>query len=398
MLASQPADSQPRAARTTHPNVSGTWPFLTSRDTFRADAPLDLRRLNERVAGESGFVHMDPDGESFVLGNGSPIRFWGVSLNANNDKVLAESAHRARFLAKRGVNMVRYGVRPLFRSQERPDHRSRPRESIDKIWKVVTALKREGIYTTLLPYWSASVKNVASRWGLGDWPSKESPFGLLFFNPKLQMGYKSWLKALMATANPYTGIPLAKDPAVAIIQLQNEDSLLFYTAQLIKGQQAELLGRQFGDWLKTKYGTLDDAFRAWGNDTIREDKPDQGIVGLLLVWEWTQTRQGGRKRRLDDQLQFYAETMYRFNKEIERYLHEDLGCKQLVNAGNWKSVDATKVDDAERWSYTANERAGRQPLLFARFISVPIVAGESTPATPLRTSRLCSVPGNCRPT
>ena len=78
-------------------------------------------------------------------------------------------------------------------------------------------------------------------------------------------------------------------------------------------------------------------------------------MGLLLVWEWTQPREGGRKRRLDDQLQFYAETMYRFNREIERYLREELGCKQLVNAGNWRTADAAKLDDAERWSYTANE-------------------------------------------
>jgi hypothetical protein len=47
--------------------------------------------------------------------------------------------------------------------------------------------------------------------------------------------------------------------------------------------------------------------------------------------------------------------MYRFNREIGRYLHEDLGCKQLINANNWRSVDAIKVGDAERWTYTANE-------------------------------------------
>ena len=77
--------------------------------------------------------------------------------------------------------------------------------------------------------------------------------------------------------------------------------------------------------------------------------------GLLLVWEWTQPREGGRKRRLDDQLEFYAKTMHRFNAECARYLREDLGCKQLINAGNWRTADAAKLDDAERWSYTANE-------------------------------------------
>ena len=229
-------------------------------------------------------------------------------------------------------------------------------KAIDEAWKLVAAMKKEGIYVTLSPYWADSIKHVPAQWGLDGWPEDRSPLGLLFFNPKLQGAYKAWLKALLTRRNPYTGIPLAKDPALAIIQLQNEDSLLFWSAQGIKGKQADLLGRQFGDWLKSKYGSLGAAFHAWGDETVPEDKASQGVVALLLVWEWTQPREGGRKRRLDDQLQFYAETMYRFNREIERYLREDLGCKQLVNAGNWKTIDAVKLDDAERCqSYTANE-------------------------------------------
>ena len=47
--------------------------------------------------------------------------------------------------------------------------------------------------------------------------------------------------------------------------------------------------------------------------------------------------------------------MYRFNQEMARYLREELGCKQLINAGNWKTADTTRLNDVERWSYTANE-------------------------------------------
>ena len=47
--------------------------------------------------------------------------------------------------------------------------------------------------------------------------------------------------------------------------------------------------------------------------------------------------------------------MYRFNKEIIRYLREDLGCKQLIIAGNWKTADSVRLNDAERWSYTAGD-------------------------------------------
>ncbi len=331
-----------------------TWPFLPERDTFRADALFDLRELNEKVAGQSGFVRLSTDGESFVRGDGSPARFWGVTTYVQRDRSTQDLAHHARFLAKRGVNMVR-----LHGHLEPKDKNARlgdvDQKVVDEAWKLVAAMKKEGIYVTLSPYWSANLKHVPAQWGIEGWPENEPPFGLLFFNPTLQTGYKAWLKALLAPPNPYTGTPLARDPAVAIIQLQNEDSLLFWTAQNIKGKQAELLGRRFGDWLKAKYGSLAKAKAAWEGDHVQGDNLMEGKVGLLLVWEWTQPRQGGRKRRLDDQLQFYAETMHRFNREIERYLRDDLGCKQLVNAGNWRTADSARLDDAERWSYTANE-------------------------------------------
>ena len=334
--------------------ASGAWPFLPERDAFRADAVLDLRSLNEKVAGQSGFVRLARDGESFVLGDGTPARFWGVTTYVQRDRTVEELAHHARFLAKRGVNMVR-----LHGHMDPKDKTARvtdvDEKAIDEAWKLVAAMKKEGVYVTISPYWSANVKQVPAQWGLEGWPENEAPFGLLFFNPKLQEGYRAWLKALLSRPNPYTGIPLSKDPALAIIQLQNEDSLLFWTAQNIKGKQAELLGQQFGEWLKGKYGSLAAAFAAWGNDKVQEDRPGEGVVGLLLVWEWTQAREGGRKRRLDDQLEFYARTMHRFNGECERYLREELGCKQLINAGNWRTADAAKLDDAERWSYTAND-------------------------------------------
>jgi hypothetical protein len=67
---------------------------------------LNLRFLNEEMAGSHGFIHLSEDGESFMAGD-QPIRFWPVNSGAGdmNDEELA--AHAA-FLAQMGVNMVRY--------------------------------------------------------------------------------------------------------------------------------------------------------------------------------------------------------------------------------------------------------------------------------------------------
>jgi hypothetical protein len=88
---------------------------------------------------------------------------------------------------------------------------------------------------------------------------------------------------------------------------------------------------------------------------MNEDDPARGVLGMQIVWHMTQPKSGGFKKRLDDQLQFLAETMHRFNAETARYLREDLQCQQLINASNWKTVDPVRLNDVERWAYTANE-------------------------------------------
>lgn len=331
-----------------------TWPFPPERDTFRADALFDLRRLNEKEAGEHGFIRLSADRNGFIRGDGAPIRFWAVTTGVQHEHSPDDLAHHARFLAKRGVNLVR-----LHGFLESHDKNPRPGDAdpkvIEEAWRLVAAMKKEGIYTSISPYWAMELKHVPASWGIEGWPEDQVPGGLLFFNPKLQEAYKAWLKALLVPKNPHTGIPLAKDPALAMIHLQNEDSLLFWTEQAIKGKQLELLGKQFGDWLKKKYGSIPAARRAWGGESMPEDDPSRGILGIHIIWQLTQERSGGLKKRLDDQLQFFAETMYRFNAEMARYLREELGCRQLINAGNWRTADSIRLNDAERWSYTANE-------------------------------------------
>jgi hypothetical protein len=73
------------------------------------------------------------------------------------------------------------------------------------------------------------------------------------------------------------------------------------------------------------------------------------------VWQWTQPQTGYKAKRLADQLQFFGETMYNFNRDMATYLRKELGCKQLINAGNWKTADEVLLNDVERWSYTAND-------------------------------------------
>lgn len=333
---------------------SATWPFQTERDTFRKDALFDLRALNEPVAGASGFVRLAEDGESFVRGDDQPIRFWAVTSYVQRDGMADDLRHHARFLAKRGVNLVRYHghLEPKGPNSGIDDV---DEKALDEAWRLVAAMKAEGIYTVISPYWAANLKSVPASWGYPDWPTGADPQGLLFFDEKLQQAYRGWLKTLLAQPNPHTGIPLAQDPALAVIQLQNEDSLLFWTSQNLKGKPLENLESKFAAFAKKKYGSLDAALKSWQGTKHERDAPPQNRLGLHIVWFLTQNQSGGLNARLSDQLQFIAETMYKFNADTARYLREELGCKQLINAGNWRTADSLRLNDAERWSYTANE-------------------------------------------
>jgi hypothetical protein len=341
----------------------GTWAFAPGPDSFSSTALLDLRSLNEKVAGESGFVKVSPEGD-FLTGNGKPLRVWAVNTGVGREKPFVKRPlgrqtepnldRHARFLAKRGVNMVRYHGQ-ISPDPENPQAKLTDvnEKEVDWAWRLVASMKKEGIYVCLSPYWGVPFK-VRPEWGVTG-GAHENALALLFFEPKMKAAYKEWMRKLLTRPNPYTGIPLAKDPALAIIQIQNEDSLFFWTLNSLKGEAKAMLGRQFGDWLKKKHGSLAAAAKNWDNNVQPGDALSQGVVDIVNLWELTQDREGGFARRLNEQTQFLAELQHGFNKEMVDFFRKDLGCGQIVNANNWKTASTVRLMDVERWTYTAGE-------------------------------------------
>ena len=336
----------------------GYFPFEPSLDPFDSEALLDLRYLNEEFAGKHGFIRRD--GLDFTLGNGQPVRFWGVNVSSNNTGQSHESVdYLARKLAKLGVNIVRYHG-PIFDGREDPANVNS--KVLDNLFYLVAALKREGIYTFLsfyFPLWF----DIKPHYGIPGYDTIENkrPFALLYFDQRMQQIYKSWAKQLLNTVNPYTGLTLAQDPAIAITEIVNEDSYFFwtFTKRNIPEVHWRKLETLYGQWLTSCYGSLEKAFAVWGEAENDDDDAAAGRAGLYEAWHMTTDglKVGGpdKTKRIGDQVRFLTEHQREFYASIVKYFKEDLGAGCLVSPSNWHVSDGPMLDALERYTYTAGD-------------------------------------------
>ena len=333
------------------------WSFYYPGDSFTNDALLDLRYLNEDEAGESGFLKLSEDGNSFVDGSDNPIRFWcvnGGTLARNFSD--AELAKYARFLAKMGVNMIR------FHGSINPEGEGTLITDIDKkeadaIWRMVAAMKKEGIYATISPFWAHNGHMggyVPEEWGIDGYSGNDNLWGVMYFSDTLKTAYKTWMKHLYTETNPYTGIPLKDDPAVGIIQVKNEDGIFWWTIQNVKEPIKKIMRQKFYAWLVQKYGSVNEAKAYWGNVSLPGDNPSKGEMDMYIIWYATENQTGALDKRLTDQIEFMAEHQRNFYQEMYDFFRS-IGCKQLINGNNWKTANAARLLDVERWTNTSCE-------------------------------------------
>ncbi|MBD5778516.1 hypothetical protein IEN85_03355 [Pelagicoccus sp. NFK12] len=341
-----------------------TWAFDPEPDDFDPSALFDLRYLNEDLAGQNGWVGTDEKGD-FVRGDGEPLRFWAVNTAVARNipyqprprpgwENAPDLDRHARWLAKRGVNLIRLHshINPHADSQELNDANE---SELDWIFRSVGSMKQAGVYTIVSPYWANTMESDDSRWGT-DWEGGHH--GLLFFDTKIQEAYKEWLRKLFTTPSEHLdGKTLAEEPALAMFQIQNEDSLLFWTINNLRAGPKRRLGELFHAWALDKYQSIDAAFDAWGTAYSGNDDIGNGVLGIVNIWDLTGDGKAahGTTARLDDQMQFWVETMYDFNAEIARFVKEDLNCPVLVNPGNWKTADVILMEDSERYSQTSGD-------------------------------------------
>ena len=336
---------------------NGFFAWEPSIDTFSNNAMLDLKFLNEQTAGINGFVQKN--GDQFVLGNNKPVRFWGVNASSEIAGLDRNSIrYLARKLAKLGVNMTRYHS-PMF-DRSNPDQLDA--QKLNNLHFFIYALKQEGIYTTLsyyFPLWFS----VKPNYGIVGYDTIDNkiPFSLLYFDPRMQEIYYSWVKQLLTTKNPYTRKSLAEEPAVAIIEIINEDSFFFWTFNRnnIPAVHWTKLETLYSNWLNEKYSSISKALETWNNTRIDGDNPKRNHAALYDAWHMTgaaiQQASAGKKKRVGDQVEFLTTLQRNFYSKTVNYISDELGSKSLISASNWHVTDPVMLDALERYTYTAGD-------------------------------------------
>jgi hypothetical protein len=325
-------------------SVADEWfPFSPPADQLAATA-IDLRALNDKTAGEHGFI-ATKGGEFVASKTGEPVRFWGVNGPPHDlsGDALKTSARR---LAKYGVNLGRLHG-PVFDKTGNSDQKK-----IAHAQEIVAALKKEGIYAHFSIYFPLWFQPQPDNAVLKGYDGKTHPFAALMFNHDFQQKYRDWWKALLTTPNPQTGERLIDDPAVFGLEIQNEDSFFFWTfdSKRIPDAQLHILEKQFGDWLKNKYGSIENALAKWDGIKTPRDNPSEGCVGFRPLWNMFSEK----KARDKDTAAFLFELQRNFYRDTCAYLRS-LGFKGVITASNWSTASPEIFGPLEKWSYAQTD-------------------------------------------
>jgi len=270
------------------PDTEGWFPFAPDRD-FERPSAFDSGGLLHRPAGKHGVVRIDEGHSRLVFEDGTPIRFWGTNICSG--RPAAERADAEAWAAqceRYGVNLVRFH-KFLNRNHdgiaEHDDqHQLNPRRT-DRFDYFHAQLKQRGVYVGWSPIYGYplteadrdrvvaydEIMSIDVPW---HWLNATTSF-MVNFAEDLQAINIEGLRLLLNHRNPYTGLRYADDPALAFVEIQNEDTIWWgahESALRFAPTYRRMLHRKFAEWLKAKYGGQAALVAAWGREHLPEDQ------------------------------------------------------------------------------------------------------------------------------
>ena len=256
---------------------TSAWFAYEKTGDFSPGSVIGCEDWLEKPAGKHGWLKTDTD--DFVFADGTKIKFFGTNISWDDMACPREQADLCNDKwAKHGVNLVRlhkfidHGWAGIMTEQ---DHMIPDPEKIPLFDYYHASAKKRGIYLGWSPVFT---------WGLTpadktrvkyydeiekNDPKKRGVIGVTNIAPDLQDLLIKQVSAMLSRKNEVTGLRYADDPALAYVELHNEDDIFFPFDNYVKMEKA--YPKYFADYqarfvayLKDKYKTQEALEKAWG--------------------------------------------------------------------------------------------------------------------------------------
>ncbi len=302
-------------------------------------APLvDLSSFLDAPAGKNGHIGIK-DGH-FVTPEGKRFRIWGVNVTGaacfpSREDAPTVAAHPARF----GINCMRFhfldanGPMSLF-VRGRGDTRQLDPKQLDTLDYFIAELKKRGIYTDLN-------LNVGRTYRKGDGVRDYEYLGfakvLNYFDEQVQMLHKEYAWQLLTHRNPYTGAEYRHEPAVAIVELVNENSIVeaWFSDRLL-GKNTQKNPGTWTDITAWYANELTDKYNQWLKDTLNAQELSElrqmaGVAEGQPIPRLTKAQfKDTPAKRFHTEAAFYMHLEHDYFGGMYKYLKDDLGVKALI--------------------------------------------------------------------
>ena len=220
-------------------------------DGIEPGSALDVSFLNDAPAGKHGFLRVRDGRFVFEKGDGKPVRFWGTNVALHGPFPPKEDAPGiARAWARQGVNMARLHLYAVYEDTMIAPDGSLNAVALDRFEFFIAQMKANGIYVYLDLNDGMFYDRLAGR----KLPAGNDKLKFAsLFNRELIEAQKRLARQLFTHVNPYTGLRMCDDSAVALYEITNENSMTMGWGSLkdrLPGPYYTELRGLWCDWLK----------------------------------------------------------------------------------------------------------------------------------------------------
>lgn len=188
----------------------------------------DMSALLDAPAGKYGFLQTTSDGHFKFENSNENIRFVGVvNVAVANFPTKEQAKILAARMAKFGINLVRIhlmdveGNYGLFQNSSQNTLQISA-DRLDKMDYFIKCMKDKGIYFNFCIHAGRVYKTGD---GIDSPVKNDQSKYITLFNQKFIELQKDFAKKIIGHVNPYTKATYADDPAMATIELTNENSM-----------------------------------------------------------------------------------------------------------------------------------------------------------------------------